>query len=148
MKKLLLLALLFVIPAIANIKDIPSGTYKGQGYWKDVNGNKGNYSIEMVIEGTMLIQTLVFETGGVVKDSSLANFNSNGFYELLDLETKAVIGSGYCGSVWCHGTFQSQGLSDAEETMAFVDGNIFRLGSAIGEDGAKFFWEDASKKVD
>lgn len=147
MKKLgVILFSLFATSSFAMIKSFPNGKYTGQGYWKETTGKTGNYKVELTITDNKFEHKLTFDDGSVIEEKGSATFDEHGFVTLSN-ERGEKSGEGYCGTVWCH--FQITGapafredVKDAEETYAFVDGQIFRIGSMVYE-GVKFFWEDA-----
>lgn len=145
MKRLGALALvLFAASSFGMITSFPNGKFTGQGYWKDTKGTTGNYKVDLKIKDNKFEQKLVFDNGEVIEEKGAAAIDKNGFVTLTN-ERGETSGDGYCGSVWCHFELKDgmrEKLTDAEETYAFVDGNIFRVGSAVYE-GTKFFWEDA-----
>jgi len=124
--------------------NFPNKNFTSEGYWKDQKGNTGKYMAELKLQDNKFNMKLVFEDGEAVEKAGEIKFSENGFLQVL--EDRKAVGHGYCGSIWCHITTQDPEIGLMEETMVFVDNQIFHLGSAT-YNGVKFFWEDALTRV-
>jgi hypothetical protein len=120
--------------------DVPtSGNYEGKGQWRDSSGNSGEYTVETIISSEEIESRYGWASGSRNWGFSLQN-QSVGFYAVTD--NFGTEGKMYCYSVQCHYEFVSAHLT-TEETLSFVDGKLYKLGSKRMPNGTVVTWQEA-----
>lgn len=143
MKKTILLAMTLFSMTGWGMAQFPEQAYNGKGLWKDSSGKTGKYHVRMVATGTRL--SGVYDYSGKRVNSSIeAKFNQHGGFD-VSVSNKPV-GHGYCLSVQCHYSLNF-GEVVLEETVTFLPGRAYRIGSKLVGD-TKVYWEEEYTAID
>ncbi len=113
------------------------GNYTGHGVWRDTAGHSGLYEVVTVLTADSMSSNYAFAEGVAAVSLSLQR-TGDGFYSLIDAEKTS--GNMYCYDVQCH---YELGAGSVEETLSFVDGKLYKLGSKLGSDGRTIIWQEA-----
>ncbi len=137
-----LLLTLFTTLTHAQAAPLPDGVFKGEGLWKSVTEQAG-YMAETRINGNRIEAKYESRKGGYEWNFEMRQ-TAKGFFDVV---TEAhVIGDGYCldHAKVCHYEIKVGKLS-LEETLVYLDGNLYRYGSKQEGSEAKVFWQEALK---
>jgi hypothetical protein len=136
---LITLGLFFSLSAHA-ITELPAGSYKGGGRWRDQEGATGKYETIAVVTKNQIVTKYQFKEGTRTLEMTL-DLDQKGFFPVK--VAGHVVGSGYCLSKQCHYSL-TYGSTKVEETLTFHEGNFYRLGSK--QEGSSLnVWEEALK---
>lgn len=127
-------ALLFATNSFAFVT---AGSYQGQGKWKDVAGQVGDFKevheIQATDAGTQLTtQLTVIKDGSVVFEESKTITiveKEHGFFDVK--QDGEVVGNGYCFNKVCHYAAQL-GIEKVEETWTATARGFKKVGSTQG----------------
>jgi hypothetical protein len=124
---------------LAHADGIIVGTYQGEGQWRDNAGNSGEYSVRTEVSPDQVQSE--YRWSAETRHWGFAMQNQSvGFYAITD--NFGSSGSMYCYSVQCHYEFNTARLT-TEETLSFVDGKLYKLGSKRMPNGLVISWEEA-----
>jgi len=136
--KTMILAL--AVAASANgfaLTAFPQGSFHGQGRWSDSTGKSGQYSVETKTSANSVASHYRF--GSETRDWNFSAAFKQGFFDVMSGGRE--LGQGYCQSVQCHYQVDFGGGS-LEETLTFVDGKLYKVGSKKVS-GITISWEEA-----
>lgn len=114
---------------------IQEGEYRGQGQWKNQQGQDGKYLVTTTVEGAQIRSSYQYEGGQKFWEFEISGMNSGTF----DIYSEGLkVGEGYCYDVQCHYSAFNGAL---EETLTFVRGSLYKLGSKDSREG-KIIWQE------
>ncbi len=143
MKKLVVIAsLLMSCLAAAETVTLADGKYSGKGWWKDGDGNKGEYTVEVTIANHQITSKYAYASKNE-EFSFKADIDENGFFEVKNGDE--VIGEGYCMGPQCHYEIADDDV-ELEETMTFYNDHLYRVGSKSLEDD-DYVWVEVLDEV-
>ena len=131
-------------PSIAQ-SALQPGEYSGGGDWASEDGTSGHYSVSTKVFAPAA--DAVSSVGSVYHyDNKEESWGfailpgANGFFLVAAGEAEgSIVGQGYCFEVQCHYTAFDGKL---EETLTFVDGKLYKIGSkSFGK--SKIKWQEA-----
>ena len=140
--KTMIFGLLTLLSLTAHADGLPDGVYSGNGFWRSEDGTTGTYSVEATISGTSVSETYILPDGSSKFWAFDLVATKPGFFK-VEVSGQGM-GSGYCieNVALCHYSLES-GL---EETLTAVDRHLYRVGSKLGPNGEKIFWQEALQK--
>lgn len=143
------LALLFSTSSFAFVT---AGSYQGQGKWKDVAGQVGEFKeaheIQDTDAGTQLTtQLTVIKDGAVVFEETKTITFVEKEYGFFDVKKDGeVVGNGYCFDKICHYAAQL-GIEKVEESWTFTRLGFKKVGSTQGTMNGEAFHVSYQGKV-
>ncbi len=139
--KAMITALILVGSSAMGMTAIQDGVYQGQGRWKDIQGETGEYAITVTVKSGSIKSLYIF--GGQTKQYEFeVKAVANGHFDVWVGDNK--VGMGYCMSVQCHYA-SSFGEIELEETWTFYQDNFYRIGSKR-VDNKVVTWEESMAK--
>jgi hypothetical protein len=102
-----------------------AGTYAGQGEWVSQDGQKGHYLVTTTVMDGVMKSSYKWAEQGSEWTFTMLPFGDN-FFKVASGADGQIVGEGYCFDVQCHYTAFGGNL---EETLSFVDGKLYKLGS-------------------
>lgn len=131
------------------------GTFNYKGEWKHKAGKFGTWdavtSYEKISnepETLKITSTLNIHEGQSVQTMSYELIfveTGDGFFDVKKADS--VVGSGYCYGIQCHYSVFEKGAGITEETMSFVDGKIYALGSMFTHEQGKTAWKGVGEQA-
>ncbi len=119
---------------------LTNGHYTGRGQWHDSSGQTGEYDVQTVIDEQGVSST--YEWGGGETRRFAMKLEPTGSKSFSVKLAEQSVGWMYCMDVQCHLDLIFDANQNLEETLTFVDGKLYKLGSKSLPNGSRVFWQE------
>lgn len=143
MKKVVIIATVFMTIGSISQAALPEGSFQGRGLWKSEK-QEGRYEVRSEIQGQSIATTYTLPDGSTKAWNMEMKATENGFFEVRS--GGAVVGKGYCLQyvTLCHYEVKTSALS-LEETLTVQEGKLYKFGSKT-ESGITVMWQESLGK--